>query len=74
VVSFSYKVRNRQPPTREREDKDMTRYLTKGYELVVIQDNFFEYWDTRYNEIMKTEIENNPNKKIQELKEKGWGE
>lgn len=52
----------------------MTRYLTKGYELVVVQDNFFEYWDTRYNEIMKTEIENNPNKRIQELKEKGWRE
>lgn len=74
MVSFSYKVRNGQPPTREREDKDMTRYLTKRYELVIVQDNFFEYWDTRYNEIMKTEIENDPNKKIEELKKEGWGE
>lgn len=52
----------------------MTRYLTKRYELVIVQDNFFEYWDTRYNEIMKTEIENDPNKKIEELKKEGWGE
>lgn len=52
----------------------MTRYFTKMYELVIIQDNFFEYWDTRYNEIIKTDIENDPNEKIKELKEKGWRE
>lgn len=50
------------------------RYLSKGYELIVIQGNFFEYWDTRYNEKMKDEIINNPKEKIKELKEKGWRE
>ena len=52
----------------------MTKYLSKNYELIIIQENFFEYWDTRYNEIIKVEVENNPTKKIQELKEKGWRE